>query len=207
MLLNEIKQLDTLLAPNGHPSRLNQVQYQMVRTPEFKKWFGDWENSPNTSSHVIDENGEPMVVYTGTSIDKDFTKFKTPRNGIWFTKSHEDASKYAMDNDSQKTKYNPDTDRYEQIHTSGRVIPVFINMRKSYILTKEDFDRINVSNYKKAQAILFDELRHHGYDGIQWVGNATWVAIGNANQIKSAIGNIGTFATDSSHIHEGKICY
>ena len=31
------------LAPNGKPSNLNAMQHAQVRTPEFKKWFGDWE--------------------------------------------------------------------------------------------------------------------------------------------------------------------
>ena len=32
-----------LLAPNGNPSNLTTIQYRLVRTPEFKAWFGDWE--------------------------------------------------------------------------------------------------------------------------------------------------------------------
>jgi len=55
-----------LLAPNGKPSNLTPEQYRLVRTPAFKKWFGDWENSPETSSKVVDENGEPLVVYHST---------------------------------------------------------------------------------------------------------------------------------------------
>lgn len=31
------------LAPNGQPSKLTDSQWQQVRTPEFKGWFGDWE--------------------------------------------------------------------------------------------------------------------------------------------------------------------
>ncbi|SMF93939.1 hypothetical protein SAMN02949497_1235 [Methylomagnum ishizawai] len=31
------------LAPNGKPSNLNESQWNLVRTPEFKVWFGDWE--------------------------------------------------------------------------------------------------------------------------------------------------------------------
>jgi hypothetical protein len=31
------------LAPNGKPSNLNELQWNQVRTPEFKAWFGDWE--------------------------------------------------------------------------------------------------------------------------------------------------------------------
>jgi GNAT superfamily N-acetyltransferase len=32
------------LAPNGKPSNLTHEQWHLVRTPEFKVWFGDWEN-------------------------------------------------------------------------------------------------------------------------------------------------------------------
>ena len=55
------------LAPNGKVSNLNEVQYNLVRTPEFKKWFGDWEINPKESSKVLDKNGEPLVVYHGSN--------------------------------------------------------------------------------------------------------------------------------------------
>lgn len=32
-----------LVAPNGQPSNLNERQWKQVRTPSFKRWFGDWE--------------------------------------------------------------------------------------------------------------------------------------------------------------------
>lgn len=62
-----------LLAPNGHPSNLNERQWVHVRTKAFKEWFGDWENDPKNSSKVVDENGEPLVVYHGSGAD--FTVF------------------------------------------------------------------------------------------------------------------------------------
>jgi hypothetical protein len=55
-----------LLAPNGKKSNLNEHQWRQVRTQFFKDWFGDWENDPDNASKVVDENGEPMVVYHGT---------------------------------------------------------------------------------------------------------------------------------------------
>ena len=61
------------LAPNGKPSNLTPEQYRLVRTPAFKEFFGDWENSPKTASKVVDENGEPMVAYHGT--DEKFNEF------------------------------------------------------------------------------------------------------------------------------------
>lgn len=32
-----------LLAPNGLVSNLSEEEWKIVRTPSFKKWFGDWE--------------------------------------------------------------------------------------------------------------------------------------------------------------------
>jgi hypothetical protein len=64
-----------LIAPNGAKSNLTPEQYRLVRTTEFKAWFGDWEKNPEKASKVIDKNGEPLVVYHGTK--KDFTIFKS----------------------------------------------------------------------------------------------------------------------------------
>jgi hypothetical protein len=50
-----------------------------VRTPAFKKWFGDWENDPKNSSKVVDYNGEPLVCYHGTY--REFTSFDINKVG------------------------------------------------------------------------------------------------------------------------------
>jgi hypothetical protein len=68
-----------LIAPNGKPSNLTPKQYKLVRTPQFKAWFGDWENDPANSSKIVDENGEPMVVYHGTN--QKFTVFSLDKVG------------------------------------------------------------------------------------------------------------------------------
>jgi GNAT superfamily N-acetyltransferase len=86
-----------LIAPNGKSSNLTPEQYKLVRTPEFKEWFGDWENDPKNSSKVVDENGEPLVVYHGTN--KKFNIFKinerTPYS--FFAKNKEYAETYTDD--------------------------------------------------------------------------------------------------------------
>lgn len=69
-----------LRAPNGKPTKLNERQWVQVRTPSFKAWFGDWEkyangkdgngvwvDSDNAVSKVVDDNGEPLVVFHGTT--------------------------------------------------------------------------------------------------------------------------------------------
>lgn len=59
-----------LKAPNGADTKLTPEQWAMVRTKAFKAWFGDWENDPENASKIVDENGEPMVVYRGQNWDK-----------------------------------------------------------------------------------------------------------------------------------------
>lgn len=35
-------------------------EHPHVRTPEFKAWFGDWENDPASASKVVDKSGAPQ---------------------------------------------------------------------------------------------------------------------------------------------------
>jgi hypothetical protein len=159
----------------------------------FKSWFGN--------SQVINDDGTARRMYTGTSVDKDFSSFKMPRNGVWFTMWPDSASDYARDNDSKGVKYNPDTRKYDDVNTSSRVIPVYLNISNPYTMTFEDTQAVNVSNYKAAQAKLFDRLRAEGYDGVKW-SPAEWVAIASPTQIKSAVGNNGNFSPASKFINE-----
>ena len=82
-----------LLAPNGKPSNLTPEQYKLVRTPEFKAWFGDWENDPANASKVVDKNGEPMVCYHSTN--NVFPQFKS-NNGHFFSPKKEDIIHYGV---------------------------------------------------------------------------------------------------------------
>lgn len=86
-----------LLAPNDKKSNLTERQYAQVRTKAFKDWFGDWENDPENASKVVDENGEPLVVYHGTNADNitAFSLEKAKHNiGIFLSKSKNVARSY-----------------------------------------------------------------------------------------------------------------
>jgi len=97
-----------LVAPNGKPSNLNDIQYELVRTTEFKNWFGDWENDPENSSKVIDENGEPLVVYHGTKYTQQFYDFDLGAisdenvKAFFFSKGYEHAKRYTFSTGSVK---------------------------------------------------------------------------------------------------------
>ena len=55
-----------ILAPNGKPSNLNEHLARIVRTPAFKRWFGDWEKL----SHRQYLEGEPIARLTGKEYEK-----------------------------------------------------------------------------------------------------------------------------------------
>lgn len=84
-----------LLAPNGNPSNLTAEQYKLVRTPEFKDWFGDWETAYKTKNYegvskVVDAKGEPLVVYHGSR--HKFYEFLKKTN--YFSKSRKVSETY-----------------------------------------------------------------------------------------------------------------
>ena len=72
----------------------------------FKKWFGDWQKSPQKASKVVDENGRPLIVYHGTdeeSVDgrPPFSEFDTSgrhdltkNTGAWFTSNRKAAKTF-----------------------------------------------------------------------------------------------------------------
>ena len=95
-----------LIAPNGKKSNLTPEQYKLVRTPQFKAWFGDWENDPENASKVVDLNGEPLVMFRGNkehmgyefNLGHNLLKKPTINNfGHFFTPDLYMAKKYAED--------------------------------------------------------------------------------------------------------------
>lgn len=163
-------------APNGKPTNLTEQQWLQVRTPEFKQWFGDWENSPETASKVVDENGEPQVVYHGTS--SQFTRFKLGGGllgrGVYLTDRYEEAQNYA----GSRSQDN-----------EGTVMPLFANI-------PEMFD----SNSKTTREQIIGAMQD-GFNGIRHQFNdMDYLVAFNPEQVKSAVGNTGLFSSQDTDI-------
>lgn len=45
---------------------IEDINTDIIHSDEFKSWFGDWENNPESASKVVDENGYPLVVHHGS---------------------------------------------------------------------------------------------------------------------------------------------
>ncbi len=61
-----------MLAPNGKHTNLTEDQWLQVRTPNFKKWFGDWEKEAWTKAAMdFLERTAPVANLTGQEFQKD----------------------------------------------------------------------------------------------------------------------------------------
>lgn len=183
-------------APNGADTNLTEDQWLSVRTEAFKSWFGDWEHDPQNASKVVDENGEPRVVYHGTY--GDFTVFDKAKigsatdYGIW--------GRGFYFTNMENTPYG------------NKKLALFLNFRNPFIFNdyksaEEIGDYLNIWDgnfheddrfgifrpYARGAAQIAGSAQERGHDGlIAVLGKWEYIAF-EPNQIKSATDNRGTF--------------
>jgi hypothetical protein len=129
------------------------------------------------NSKVVDSNGQPLVVYHGTG--GDFSEFRTDTEGMlgkgaYFTNRPEVASNYST--------YG--------ITGSPNVIPVYLSLQNPYITKKGVVVPSRTA------------LEKQGFDGIiDTIGNNMEYVVFNPSQIKSAVGNTGSFDSHNTNFH------
>ena len=184
-------------------TELTFKQWQQVRSPEFKAWFGDWENDPENASKVVNpKTGEPLVVYHGTL--NSFNVFSNDR-GIHFVS---DDPKFV---DKFVTQNGGD------FADGANVMPLFISSKNPFDYTnKKQVGKLSVMAGLSSSAIseikkgkwqriedrtIIESIKELGFDGFyvneDGVKN---LAIFNSNQIKSASSNTGGFSSENNDI-------
>jgi hypothetical protein len=155
------------LTPTG--GRLSEVfnQTQQTETPEFKAWFGD--------SKVVDENGDPLVVYHGSR--KQFDRFdrrlanveSDHGAGFYFTNDPNDlAANYAAGGGDLDIKVDELAARFERqglepaaakeaalaelAEHGGASTPVYLSLQNPLVLSEEEepFSKAQIKSIKKA---------------------------------------------------------
>ena len=142
-------------------------------------------------SKVLDENGEPLVMYHRS--DDDISIFdinKSRHGGFWFSK---DPNYYV--NTKAKLKYT---------------IPVFLNIRTPNVINHELFGAAvdgdesiegDIKNTKFDGWITKYEHTPEFYDD-EYSESIVFAMTINSNQVKSAINNTGAFSKDSNDIYD-----
>lgn len=197
ILKNSRDEQGNLLAPNKKPSNLTERQYIHVRTKAFKEWFGDWENNPEEASKVVDENGEPLVVYHGTN--SQWTTYNPNLFGSATDEGYYGKGLYLSSVKGKAMQY-------------GNIMELFVNMRNPFIVGIDntlDMDEstrrgeiVNMFNRENAP----DELKQ--YDGVLYSGTEgkfEEIVVPTANQVKSATNNVGTYSRTNDNTRYRKL--
>ena len=193
-----------ILAPNGKPSNLDERQWVHVRTKAFKDWFGDWENNPSEASKVVDENGEPLVVYHDGGYN--ISKFKKDEYGNIYFGDPLTAATYGGSETSVflNIKFpiiiegnNEEIgDATEKQYGSRRLSPKMGNDGVIYKNVKDVGE--GIYNFDEDEIIKFwEDYETQGY-GVVY-------SVINPNQIKSATDNTGTYSKENNDIRLRKI--
>ena len=149
--------MSKLLAPNGKPSNLTPEQYKLVRSSNFKKWFGDWENEPENASKVVNNyTGEPLVLYHATTEKglNNFHIFSQFKGQLNFTDDKGDAEAFWEEW------------RNENRENDVRIIPVFLNVKKIFNVWKlNEQDIENLKDLMITQKELMKKWYFRDFDG------------------------------------------
>ena len=183
-------------APNGKPTKLTEQQWVQVRTPSFKQWFGDWENNPKGASKVVDENGEPLVVYHGSP----FGEFNA------FTES---GSKNVSPKDAKGHYFTSDygvAQAYGSGQYGGSMRGAQATVYASYLkINNPEYILDNNHRHWYIKQDKKDSLASDGKDGVIYrdskdTMNDEYIAF-DPTQIKSATGNSGAFDGANPNIY------
>jgi hypothetical protein len=152
-------------------AKLLQRLSPITETPAFKAWF--------QGSKVVDDGGNPLKVYHATN--EDFDVFHP---NSWFA-------------------IRPGEAKVGGTQEGTHILPVFLNVKSLYVLSPEEFDALRYASYSLEKTNnmgqkLLRKAKRLGHDGVLVPGYAYIVP--NPNQIKSAIGNDGSFDPKSRSI-------
>lgn len=220
-----IRKSKRLLAPNGQPSNLNEVQHRIVRTPQFKNWFGDWENDPENASKALDENGEPLVLYHGTNngrfIDESGV-FARQRNRLGFRNYFPFRTPIQL-NENQGLWFFTDDPKVAETYMGSernvgrRLVPAFLSIKNPLIVDAKG-DKFSVAQFPlppegKEPLNIFQQAIKDQNDAVI-INNVkddftaevltNTYTVFESNQIKLADGSNTTFDSDDLDIRKSK---
>ena len=167
------------------------------------------------SSKVVDENGEPMVVYHGTNTRASFNKFKGAVH--FFTENKDIAGDFGVDASMDKVRKGRDFSEYadEKGYLGYKIYETFLSLQNPFIVDADNSEWDEIKTPKEMGgkgAKTTDQIgrwaKRNGYGGVvikntidanSHIPISQYIAF-NPTQIKSATDNIGTFNGEDEDI-------
>jgi len=194
---NVTQEFSEVFTPNGNPSVYSDEINELIRTPQFIEWFGDWELAYQYKdveglkfdcSKVLNENYEPLIVWHGTGGEFSYFKYDTfPASYFAVNKSY---AKWFAD------LHNGD---------EGYVLPFFLNVKNPLDLThfgtreissKDFFDYMYLQTGLDMEGLEINPI--FAYSSFRPV--ETWVYLRNNPKMLKKISELQIF--DGIHFYE-----
>ncbi|MCM5682520.1 hypothetical protein M8A51_23570 [Schlegelella sp. S2-27] len=146
----------------------------VTESPAFRNWFSE--------SKVVDDVGQPLVVYHGTR--KDIQQFSREGESVFDYGGAPDSGGIFF------TSRPADAEYYAGRQSGANIVPAYLSI--------ENPKRIPVMRSLEDQAKALEQAKADGYDGAI-IGDDEFVVF-SPEQIKSAIGNSGRFDPTSGSL-------
>lgn len=148
---------------------------EQITSPEFQRWF--------KGSSLVNSDGQPLILYHGTRPGVEFSEFSQPdHDGTYFTPCPLYAEGFT-------------DELFGDDASSGQIMPVYLSVKNPFVVTADpedgDWESFVYRGYDREKLIA------EGYDGAILIEKSTGVIdqvqAYYPEQVKSAIGNVGTF--------------
>lgn len=170
-----------------HQSASSETGQKPTETEAFRKWFGN--------SKVVDGQGQPLVVYHGTS-DGGFAVFdqRAAKDSDANQNAGDGGLGFFFTDDkalAEQHRDRLDGERPSWMSANKDVYAVYLSLKNPFVTSN------NVPSDQR------EELERQGYDGViyDFGGWKEYVAF-HPEQIKSATDNCGRFNPDSANIYD-----
>ena len=179
----------------------------VTQSKQFIRFFGDWQNNPESASKVVNADGTPRVVYHGSN--QEFSIFDLQMSG----KNFGEASQGFFFFTNKKSAYPNSASDYAENASKKEGKPTiyecYLSIKKPLRLdSKGYYDTISYfdSNYDKiyeqyfwsdCDGVIIENSDKSADDGVLYL-------VDDSTQVKSATDNIGTFDGDNPDIRYSK---
>lgn len=149
---------------------------QQTQTTAFKAWF--------EGSKLADEHGNPIMMYHGSRPGVDITTFEMPNelDGVYFTPDPLYAEGFT-------------NEMFSKEPVAGSIFPTYLSIKNPYVVTADPGEAAWESFVDRG--VSRKDMEAQGYDGAILIERSTGVIdqvqAYQSSQIKSAVGNVGSF--------------
>ena len=165
------------------------------------------KSAAQNSSKVVDENGEPRVVYHGT--EKEFWTFNNQLIGS-HTDAEHDGGVGIWGRGHYFSSRSDIAEQYTRNNPDGRIMSCYLNIRnpmgqEELLKISEEAERLTEDKpelfWREYQRLIDKSIKDNGYDGvvIAYKNSLEYVTF-MPNQSKSATDNVGTFSNENPDI-------